>query len=86
MFNFFTELKNMCCEIKNKITPYQIVTMGDYLMYIEGELKLATLCEENVVIKVKDGMVVISGKNLTIKNMTQNTMTICGKISSWEKI
>lgn len=86
MFNFFSELKNKYGELKEKINPYQIVMMGDFLMYVEGELSLMTLSKENIVFKVKGAVIIVSGINLTIKDITQNTLTITGKINAWEKV
>ena len=86
MFNFFSELKNKYGDIKNKINPYQIVMMGDYLMYIEGKITLMTLSKENIVLKVSDGVIIVTGKDLQVKDLTKNTLSICGKVKSWEKV
>ena len=60
--------------------------MGDFLMYIEGKLTLMTLSKENIVIKVLDGVIIVSGKDLTIKDLSKTTLAISGKIRSWEKV
>ena len=86
MFNFFSEITGKFADAKKRITPYQIVMVGDFLMYIEGKISLMTLGRENIVFKVADGVVIISGKDLTVKDISKTTLVICGKISSWEKI
>ena len=85
MFNFFSELKEKCKELKQKATPYQIVMVGDYILYVDGNLSLMTLTKDNIVFKVEDGVVIVSGKNLTLKDISSNAMTIIGKITSWER-
>ena len=55
MFNFFSEIKSKCKELSGKITPYQIVLVGDYLMYVDGNVGLMTLADENIVFKVRAG-------------------------------
>ena len=86
MFNFFDELKTRYNNCIQKINPYQIVMMGDFLLYFEGELTLMTLTTENVVLKVKDGVITISGKKLQLKDISSNTITIVGKIEQLERI
>ena len=84
MFNFFSELKNKCTNLAKKIAPHQIVMVGDYLMYVEGKLNLMTLSAENIVFKVNGGVIIVKGKNLNLKDISENTLTIAGKICSWE--
>ncbi|MBR6663215.1 MAG: hypothetical protein IKL33_00145 [Alphaproteobacteria bacterium] len=86
MFNFFSELKAKFVDVKNKISPYQIVLMGDFLMYVEGNITLMTLAKENIVFKVDKDVVTVLGKNLTIKSLSTNTLAISGEICSWEKV
>ncbi len=86
MFNFFSELKERFIDVKSKIAPYQIVMIGDGLFYAEGNISLMTLCQENIVFKVDDGVIIVSGKNLELKNLTTTTLAISGKIISWEKV
>ena len=78
--------ENKYKEIKSKISPYQIVTMGDFLMYIEGNLNIITISSQSIVLKVLDGVIIVSGKDLSIKDISINTITIVGNILSWEKV
>ena len=87
MFNFFSELKSKLGDIKSKVIfPYQIVMVGNSLLYLEGSLSLMTLSHENIVVKVKDAVVVISGENLSVKDLSDKTITVVGKIKSWETV
>lgn len=86
MFNFFDELKAKYDKCINKISPYQMVMMGDFLLYFEGELTIMTLTTESIVFKVKGGVCTVSGKGLQIKDITSNTLTIIGKIETVERV
>ena len=86
MFNFFSEIKKGVSEIKGKISPYQLVMVGDNLLYVEGKINLMTLSQEVIVFKVDGGVIIVNGKNLGLKELTENTIKIFGKICSWEKV
>ena len=86
MFNFFSEIRSKCKDVVSKVTTYQIVFVGDGLMYVDGRVVLMTLATENIVFKVDDGVITVSGKNLNIKEISESSLTITGKICSWEKI
>lgn len=86
MFNFFNEIKNGVKNLKDKIAPYQLVMIGDNLLYVEGKINLMTLSKETVVFKVDGGVIIVNGKELGLKELTLNTIKICGKICSWERV
>lgn len=60
--------------------------LGDYLLYVEGFASIITLSSEAVVFKVKTGVISVFGDNLSIKEITPNTITICGKIKQVERV
>ena len=86
MFNFFHELKSKCKEFQNRLSPYQVIMVGDYILYVEGKINLMTLSEETIVFKVTDGVIIVNGKKLALKDISENTITITGKICGWEKV
>lgn len=86
MFNFFDSLKQKYQIIQSKISPEQCVMLGDYLLYVEGFASIVTLSSEAVVFKVKSGVISVFGDNLSIKEITPNTITICGKIKQVERV
>lgn len=86
MFNFFDSLKQKYQIIQSKISPEQSVMLGDYLLYVEGFASIITLSSEAVVFKVKTGVISVFGDNLSIKEITPNTITICGKIKQVERV
>lgn len=86
MFNFFDELKKKYKVVCEKLIPYQIVMMGNYLLYYEGVAQIMTLTTNAIVFKVKDGVITVKGEELEIKDITSNTLTIIGKILSVERV
>lgn len=86
MFNFFSELKKKYSEITGKIMPYQIAMVGNYLMYIEGNLNVMSIKKDNIVLRVMGGVIVISGSNLEVKDISEFSITITGNIKGWENI
>lgn len=81
MFNFFSEIKEKYKNIKNRITPYQCIMLGNFLLYVEGFMSLMTYSEEVIVCKVNGGVITVNGKKLFIKEMSPSTITIEGKIN-----
>lgn len=86
MFNFFDEIKSKAKSLKNKISPYQFVVIGNSLLYAEGFTSIITYTTELVAFKVKGGVVSVGGKQIAIREMTQSTITIEGEISQVELI
>ena len=86
MFNFFNELKSKFKEIEGKVAPYQIVMLGNFLLYVEGFSSLMTYSDVSIVFKVKGGVITVEGKDLVIKEMSPSTITIKGIISRVESV
>ena len=86
MFNFFDEIKDKCHDMQNKVMPYKIILVGDYLLYFEGKNKLITLGSSEVVFKAKDNIISVLGDELKIKEIQTDTLTIIGKIKSIESV
>lgn len=86
MFNFFDSLKQKYKILQDKISPEQCVMLGDYLLYMEGFSGIITLSQDSVVFRVKSGVVSVFGENLSIKEMSPNTITVCGKIKQVERV
>lgn len=86
MFNFFSEIKEKCGNFVGKVVPYKMVVIGGEAIYVEGNITLMTLTETNIVFKVPHNIIIVNGKRLEVKEITQNTLVICGSIMSWEKV
>ena len=83
VFNFFSELKKQVKD-KNFFGGYNIINLSSKLLYIEGHLGLSFISTEKISLKVKNGRVVIEGKDLCLCELTANTLKISGKISKVE--
>ena len=86
MFNFFDSLKQKYKILTNKITPEQCVMLGDYLLYVEGFSGIITFSETAIVFRVKSGVISVFGAELGIAEMSNNTITINGKIRQVERV
>ncbi|MBQ9792670.1 MAG: YabP/YqfC family sporulation protein [Clostridia bacterium] len=85
MFDFFDEIANrtgLPFDILNK--GFRVVNFGNKSVFIEGFVSITNFEEEEISIKLKKGIVKITGKNLAIKNMNIDSIVISGNIFSCE--
>jgi sporulation protein YqfC len=82
MFNFFDEIK----DIKNIsiVEKYNLVNISGQLLYVEGHLGLTNLSKENISFRVKGGRIVVEGENMTLAELSENTIKIIGNIKKVE--
>lgn len=86
MFNFFKEIKDSL-EGKNLILDsFNIVNISGNVLYVEGHLGLVTLSKTLISFKVKGGVVMVDGDNMTLAELSENTIKVCGKIKKVEQI
>lgn len=79
MFNFFDEIKKNFKSIE-PLNSYNLVNISGKILYVEGHKGLTTLSKEMIAFKVKNGHIVVEGKNLILNELTENTMKIVGEI------
>ncbi len=86
MFNFFDGLKKEFKLNKEDFGRFNVVLVSNNFLYIEGHKGLLRLAQDNVSFKVKGGAVIIKGSELSLKELTLNTVAISGKILSFEVV
>ncbi len=83
MINYITEIAEVTAlplsEIKS-MTSYSVV--GGVIANVNNYNKILLYSSNKILLKVKDNELNIDGKDLTIKQMTKNDITIMGQISS----
>ena len=85
MFNFFNEIKNKAVNIDhNLLSDYNIINFSSKILYVEGHLGVTIITKEMVAFKVKRGRVEVSGEDLFLNELTDNTLLLQGKISKME--
>lgn len=84
MFNFFDEIKRKATHYKGMLNDFNIVNISGRLLYVEGHLGLIVLTRQLITFKIKKGRVMIEGENMTLSELTHNTMIIEGKIVKTE--
>ena len=77
MFDFFCELFG---ELDKKSYRFQ-VDNGKKIV-IQGYKNILLITESRISIRLFDGELEIKGKNLKIKELSQNTLIVSGKINS----
>ncbi len=81
MFNFFEEIKKGVSGLQpNLLNSYNIINISGKILYIEGHTGLTTLSKEMISFKIKNGRIVVEGKNMILQELTDNTMKIVGEI------
>lgn len=84
MFNFFDEIKNKIGKDFDFLSEYNLINISGKLLYIEGHKGLTVLSSTTIAFKLKKGRVVVEGENLFLKELTENTILIQGKIKKTE--
>ena len=85
MFNFFNEIKNKASGIDhNLLNDFNIINLSGKLIYVEGHKGVTIINSEMLAFKVKDGRAVIEGEALVLKELTENTLVLQGKIKKVE--
>lgn len=87
MFNFFGEIKqNLKDTNKLELDVFNLVNISGKILYAEGHLGLVTLSKELISFKVKRAVIMVSGKDLVLSELSENTLKICGQITKVEQV
>lgn len=86
MFNFFESLKKEFNLPKELFGKFNVVLVSGNFLYIEGHKGILKLSQENMTFKTKKGVLVVLGSNLVLKELTNTTVAITGKITSFEVV
>ena len=84
MFNFFKEISEKIDLDHDLINEFNIVNMSGKALYVEGHKGVTLISSETVAFKIKRGRVVVEGDKLTLKELSQNTILLQGKIKKME--
>lgn len=61
---------------------YQIINFGGRAVYAEGFKNILSLTETEIVLGLKKGRIVISGSDLMIEELEENTVAVKGVITA----
>ncbi len=84
MFNFFNELTSSLNLEFDAVGSFNLVNISNKIVYIEGQKQILKISSEQIIVKVKNGEISITGQDLVIKRITNTTLTIIGKIKQIE--
>lgn len=84
MFNFLDEIKKKARNNK-LVTDYNVIFISGRLIYIEGHYGLTIISPSLIALKVKGARLEVAGENLSITELTENTLLVEGDISEVKK-
>lgn len=84
MFNFLDEIKKKARNNK-LVTDYNVIFISGRLIYIEGHHGLTIISPSLIALKVKGARLEVVGENLSITELTENTLLVEGDISEVKK-
>ena len=86
MFNFFEEIKQGLRHTKGAVFDnYTIINLSGKLLYIEGLKSLLTLSHEMIAFRAKNSVFYVEGTNLSVEELSENTLKISGNIKKVEE-
>ena len=77
MFNFVGELNGI-----GNLKEYKFINFGGKKVYVQGFKNLLSFNEENIVLKVENAELTITGKTLKIEELGSSSILVCGEIVS----
>ena len=81
--SFFKEVASALGIDKDSIANgYQIINYNGNAVYIEGFRRILSIDERAVAVALKKQRLTVSGENLAVKELENNTVIVCGKIIS----
>jgi sporulation protein YqfC len=81
VFNFFSEIKKEL-KLPDIDGGYDLVNINGKAVYIEGHKGLISISSETIQFKVKDKIIIVSGKDLKLKILSSVTSSIAGEIEN----
>lgn len=82
MFEFINDIK----ELKEQTLGYRYTNYDGKVAIIQGYKDILFFDETSVVLKLKSGELTISGQDLVVNEYTTNSIKVCGKINSIERV
>lgn len=64
--------------------PYRITVLGSGGVYVEGVLKICDVKPDLIILILKGGKVIFSGKNLSLSSYVEKDISISGKVEKIE--
>jgi len=83
MFSFIKDLFEEK-ELTKEVLQYKTVMLSNKLMVVQGFLTLLKVEENEIILKVKDGELTISGQDLKIKEINNKVISIKGLLQKVE--
>ena len=83
MFSFLEEISNLTGLPFDKLgDSFRLINFDNRAVYVEGYASLLAVSEEEIKIKLKKGMLYMSGSNLHLKDMMIDSVMVVGNIKT----
>lgn len=83
MFSFLEEISNLTGLPFDKLgDTFRFINFSNKAIYVEGYASLLLVSEEEIKIKLKKGMLYMSGSNLKLKDMMMYSIMVVGDIKT----
>lgn len=87
MFHFFNEINNMLeLPITSVTLSYEYVNLSGKVIYVQGYRDILNFDDTNIILKLKDGELHISGQNLNIRDLNPHSILIEGKVFGVQEV
>ncbi|NCB48697.1 MAG: hypothetical protein EOM55_03660 [Clostridia bacterium] len=85
LFNFFEDISNLTGLPFDYLTKgFRVINLSNRAVYVEGYKGLIDTESGEMNIKLKKGVIKLTGKNLKIKNLNIETLLVVGEIQTIE--
>lgn len=65
---------------------FKMTVIGDSAIYIECVKSIKSYSKTEIILRLKNGGVIIKGEEMFIKKYFEGDMAVCGKIKSIERV
>lgn len=69
----------------NFVGGYRATILGDSGVYVEGVVKIVDVKENEIILSIKNGTLLLKGKNLKVRSFYGGDICILGEITAYEK-
>jgi len=85
LFNFFEDISNLTgLPFDDLKKGFRVINLSNRAVYVEGYKGLIDTESGEMNIKLKKGVIKLTGKNLKIKNLNLETLLVVGEIQTFE--
>ena len=83
MFSFLEEISSLTGLPFDKLgNGFRLINFSNNAVYVEGYSSLLSVTDSEIKVKLKKGILVLSGDNLKLKDMMNDSIMVVGNIKT----